>query len=276
MEHIYLKKWNLQENNHNKKKKGTWERIQHQIIQELKEGEITLEQALLYKLLVETKKGTHQLNYGRTTYPEAEAVLAELIGRPEEFEPLEAAVEQLLNAGKDNVTVVDLMSGPERMQALIERLNQIGINTKGKIQAIAIGLHKDTRTGEQIETDKGNGIFYLIGDVMTEKTWLRLDELTGGSKTDILISDTSACIVRELARNDLLARKLCAQIVNRLAPNGKAIINFGVNKQILYMMFRNFIADVDTGKIKLTEMKTQAFENLVLVLEAWKNFKYRA
>lgn len=103
---------------------------------------------------------------------------------------------------------------------------------------------------------------------MAEKTWSSLDELTGGNKIDILISDTSAYIVRELSRDDFSARKLCVQIVHRLAPNGKAIINFGVNKQILYTMFRNFIADIDTGKIKLTKMKTQDFGNLVLVLEA--------
>lgn len=52
-----------------------------------------------------------------------------------------------------------MMSGPERMQALTEGLNQRGTNIRGKIQAIAIGLHTDTRPTEQIETDKKNGIF---------------------------------------------------------------------------------------------------------------------
>lgn len=105
-----------------------------------------------------TNESQISYNYGRVLYPELESILAKLINT-NEIEPLEAAVEQFLNAGKDKVVVLDLMSGPERMQTLIERLNRRGTNIKDKIQAIAIGLHTDVRTKEQIETDEKKWCF---------------------------------------------------------------------------------------------------------------------
>lgn len=60
----------------------------------------------------------------------------------------------MLNAGKDEVVVLDLMSGPERMQALVARLHNKGVNTEGRLTAIAIGLGHDSRTPVKISQDQ--------------------------------------------------------------------------------------------------------------------------
>lgn len=82
---------------------------QKEILQSIKEDltkrTITLEEALGLKLLLETKitnEGQIPYNYGRVIYPELEAILARLINiiNTNEIEPLETAVEQILNSGK--------------------------------------------------------------------------------------------------------------------------------------------------------------------------------
>lgn len=162
------------------------------------------------------------------------------------------------------------MSGPERMQALVDRIHKKGINTKGKLKAIAIGLGHDSRTPTEIDKNQELGVHYLIGDIKKGETWLKLDEKLGENKEiNILISDTNSSIITVLPTHAYEPISISAEITKRFSNEGTAIINFGVNKAHINRMLEIFNSQM-TGNVQEQEYSSEN-NNIILVLKKSKS-----